>query len=39
MTILLTLLGVLAVAGIAASLVEVGRDGYGRRAQHRRPQH
>jgi len=31
MTILLTIIGVLAVAGIAAALVVTGRDGYGHR--------
>jgi len=31
MTILMAILGVLAVGGISAALVETGRDGYGRR--------
>jgi len=34
MTILFSILGILAVAGIAASLVVAMRDGYGQRAQH-----
>ena len=36
MTILLTILGILAVAGIAAALMVTGRDGYGRRPQAQR---
>jgi len=34
MTILLSILGIIAVAGIAAALVVTVRDGYGRRHQH-----
>lgn len=35
MTILLIILGSLAVAGVAAALVQIGRDGYGHRPTHR----
>jgi len=34
MTIILSILGVLAVAGIAGSLVVSARDGYGRRHRY-----
>lgn len=34
MTLLFFIIGILAVAGIAAALVVTGRDGYRRRASH-----